>query len=296
MRPFAIHHFHSAEPLLMLASVRCKGACRVYTHRGGITSYPPLKQAQYATTGLLLRTFFHGFSGNTAHAARCAEELYRMPSGAFAVTYNGVDFGALETSVPRHDVRSALGFSTGDVVIGTAANLKDWKRIDRLVSALPVIGVPNVRLLIVGDGPERVRLETKARQLGVAEQVAFTGAQDEVASLLHAMDLFSLPSTRLESFGNAAVEAMAVGLPTVVFSDGGGLVEHIDTGETGFIVRDQPELEATLTRLVSDADLRHRVGGRGREAVRQRYGQEHATREYRALYARSFRHRRPSPA
>jgi glycosyltransferase involved in cell wall biosynthesis len=109
------------------------------------------------------------------------------------------------------------------------------------------------------------------------------------------MDVFSLPSTQLESFGNAAVEAMAVGLPTVVFSDGGGLVEHIDTGETGFIVRNQRELEATLTRLVSDADLRHRIGGRGRDVVKQRYGQEHATREYRALYTRSFRRRRLSP-
>ena len=67
-----------------------------------------------------------------------------------------------------------------------------------------------------------------------------------MASYLQVMDVFCLPSTALESFGNAAVEAMAAGLPTVVFADGGGLVEHIDDGQTGFVVADQKELEDTL--------------------------------------------------
>jgi glycosyltransferase involved in cell wall biosynthesis len=89
------------------------------------------------------------------------------------------------------------------------------------------------------------------------------------------MDVFCLPSTGLESFGNAAVEAMAVGLPTVVFADGGGLVEHIDDGETGFVVSDQQELEDTLRRLLADVELRRRVGDRARGVVRRRYSLEH---------------------
>ena len=68
------------------------------------------------------------------------------------------------------------------------------------------------------------------------------------------MDVFALPSGPEESFGNAAVEAMGVGLPTVVFADGGGLVEHVIDGETGFVVRDQAEFvqrlrEASQSRL-----------------------------------------------
>ena len=123
----------------------------------------------------------------------------------------------------------------------------------------------------MGDGPERQRLETQAKRLGVSARVVFAGRQERVASYLQAMDVFCLPSTGLESFGNAAVEAMAAGLPTVVFADGGGLVEHIDDGETGFIVADQHELEATLGRLLSDVELRRRTGERARRAVRSRY-------------------------
>src|SRR6185503_12501472 len=66
MRPFDLHHFHSAEALLMLASARCRDVRRVYTHRGGSTRYSMRKRLQYAAAGLLLRRRFHGFSGNTA--------------------------------------------------------------------------------------------------------------------------------------------------------------------------------------------------------------------------------------
>ena len=102
------------------------------------------------------------------------------------------------------------------------------------------------------------------------------------------MDVFCLPSAGLESFGNAAVEAMALGLPTVVFADGGGLVEHIDDGETGFIVSDQLELEATLSRLLADAELSRRIGDRARGVIRRRYTLERAGVGYRALYGRAL--------
>jgi glycosyltransferase involved in cell wall biosynthesis len=97
------------------------------------------------------------------------------------------------------------------------------------------------------------------------------------------MDAFSLPS--IESFGNAAVEAMALGIPTIVFNDGGGLVEHIDPGDTGFVVADQQELETTVRRLLADGDLAERVGSRGRAAIRARYTPERSAQAYRQLYA-----------
>jgi glycosyltransferase involved in cell wall biosynthesis len=103
------------------------------------------------------------------------------------------------------------------------------------------------------------------------------------------MDVFCLPSTGLESFGNAAVEAMAAGLPTVVFADGGGLVEHVDDGETGFIVADQHELEATLGRLLSDVELRRRTGEQARRVVRRRYSVAHAAVAYQGLYGSALK-------
>ena len=152
MRPFTVHHFHGAEPLLMFASARCPEACRVYTHRGGITRYSPSKRLKYELSGALLRRYFHGYSGNTAHGARSGAKLFRMPEQTFEVTYNGLDFGLLSPDRPAEAVRSSLGLTHSDLVVGTAANLKAWKRIDRLIAALTTLAAADVRLLIVETG------------------------------------------------------------------------------------------------------------------------------------------------
>ena len=88
-------------------------------------------------------------------------------------------------------------------------------------------------LVMIGDGPERVDAENEARELGVTEDVRFLGRLDSVASLLQASDLFVLPS-QTESFGLAALEAMACGSP-VVASRAGGLTEVIDDGVNGIL-------------------------------------------------------------
>jgi glycosyltransferase involved in cell wall biosynthesis len=94
---------------------------------------------------------------------------------------------------------------------------------------------------------------------------------------------------------------MGVGLPTIVFSDGGGLVEHVDQGETGYVVSSAAELRAAVLRLLEDSDERARVGMRGRRTVRERYTPAAAADRYRDLYAHALskpvrRHRRSPTA
>jgi glycosyltransferase involved in cell wall biosynthesis len=285
MRPFDIHHFHSAEPLLMLASARCQSACRVYTHRGGLIDYPLVKRLQYEASGVILRRYCNGFSGNTAHAARSGARLYRLPEERVRITYNGLDFDLLAPDRSAESVRGELGLADDAFVLGTAANLKRWKRIECLIDAVAALSDPQVRLVVLGEGSERPRLEQRARQLGLSSHVIFAGLQRQPADYLQVMDAFCLPSMGLESFGNAAVEAMALGISTIVFADGGGLVEHIVDGETGFVVSDQAELEQTIRRLIADAEFRQRVGAQGHVAVRERYSIAEAARAHKALYA-----------
>ena len=76
------------------------------------------------------------------------------------------------------------------------------------------------------------------------------------------MDVFSLPSMGLESFGNAAVEAMALGLPTIVFADGGGLLEHVEHGRTGMVVETQAQLERAISQLMQDPSMRRELGAK----------------------------------
>ena len=230
MDGFDVHHFHSAEPLLMAASSRVPGAARVYTHRGGMYAYPAAKRLRFELCGLLLRRSFHAFSGNTAHAARSGAALYRMHPSCFRVTYNGIDFSLIEPARSAGEVKAELGIGDSDRVLGTAAVLKEWKRIDRLIRAVGSLRMPGLHLVVVGDGPERERLESLARTLDASASVHFVGRQERPWDYFQVMDAFSLPSMGLESFGNAAVEAMALGLPTIVFADGGGLLEHVEHG------------------------------------------------------------------
>jgi glycosyltransferase involved in cell wall biosynthesis len=284
MRTFDLHHFHSAEPQLMVASAQCAGVHRIYTHRGGSTRYGPRKRLKYAATGLLLRRLFHGFSGNTAHAARFAAQLYRIDPERFEITYNGLEFDLLEPARPADEIRSELGLGSSEFVLGSAAHLKAWKRIDRLLLAAAKLKNPKLRLLIVGDGPDRQRLETVVDDLGISETVIFTGTRLHVGDYLQLMDAFCLPSTSLESFGNATVEAMGMGVPSIVFADGGGVLEHVQNGVSGLVVTDQADLERAIRSLMRDRELARRIGAQGRASVRGRYTPERAARQYRQLY------------
>lgn len=283
MRDFDVHHFHAAEPVVMLASLLCRGVHRVYTHRGGTTDYGPRKRIRFRLTGLLLRRF-DALSGNTMHAARCAAELFSLPPARFAVTYNGVEPELLQPQRTRDEARASLGLEADDYVVGTAANLRPWKRIDLLIGAVAALDEPRLRLLVLGDGVDRPRLEGMVECLGLQSRVTFAGAQHAVGDFLGAMDAFCLPSTSLESFGNAAVEAMLVGLPTIVFADGGGLVEHVSPGETGIVVSGSGELEDALRRLLDEPEWGRALGSRARAVVAERYTPARSASAYAALY------------
>jgi glycosyltransferase involved in cell wall biosynthesis len=288
LRDFDIHHFHSAEPLVMLGSVFCKNATRVYTHRGGLTRYTPLKQMRYKMTGLLLRRYFHGVSGNTAHGARSGAKLCGLNPATVMVTYNGLEFELLTPQRSAVSIRAALGINEGDFVVGTAAVLKPWKRINLLIDLVARIQNSTLRLLIVGDGPQRQNLEAQTRSLGVESKVSFVGAQACPADYLQVMDAFCLPSTAHESFGNAVVEAMAMGIPSIVFADSAGVTEHIKPDRTGFIASDQHQLAEIVERLMGNPALRRRIGQEAKTDIRSRYTPARAAQSYKNLYEQAI--------
>lgn len=150
----------------------------------------------------------------------------------------------------------------GDAVI-FVGRLKEWKGLDVLINAL---SGTDERLLVVGDGPERERLESLASSKNVSAEFVGMVDPDEVGSYLQRGKLFVLPSTGSEGLPNSLLEAMAAGLP-VVATDTGGVADVVDDGVNGYVVTpgDSNELRDRIKRIARDPDNRARMSENARE-------------------------------
>lgn len=138
-----------------------------------------------------------------------------IPERRLASVPNGLDLGRYRFSPAGRDrIREQLRLGRHTQVIGAVGRLHRWKNIDLALRAVaPLLG-PDRRFVVVGDGPERSALGTLADRLGIGDRVQFTGERMDVPDLLSALDAFVFPSQN-ETFGLAAVEALASGLPVV---------------------------------------------------------------------------------
>jgi L-malate glycosyltransferase len=140
------------------------------------------------------------------------------------------------------------------------------------------------RLVMVGDGSERSRAEYRARCLGIDKYCSFVGKQPKIADYLSTADLLLLPSES-ESFGLAALEAMACEVP-VIASRVGGIPEVVIDGETGYLsdLGNIKKMAADATLLLEDKELRLRMGEQAREAAISRYSTSKIIPQYLAFY------------
>lgn len=176
----------------------------------------------------------------------------------------------------------------GEPLLVHVSNFRPVKRpVDCVEIAARVLqtGVAT-RLIMVGDGSERTNAEHRARCLGIYEQCSFVGKQAKIVDYLSAGDVLLLPSEQ-ESFGLAALEAMACEVP-VVASRVGGLPEVVNDGETGYLstVGDVDKMAADAARLLANPDLRIDMGRRAREDAIARYRTDIVIPQYISFYER----------
>jgi glycosyltransferase involved in cell wall biosynthesis len=206
-----------------------------------------------------------------------------------------VHYGLAPPSFDRKS-RKELGIPESGVVLVSIGRLIKRKALDDLLRALARLGEPAIRLLIIGEGPERVSLEELSRSLGVSEQVSFLGAiwGERKFQYLAAADVFVLPSLH-EGFGLVFLEAMYCGLP-VVASDTGGQTDFLRDGKTGFLtpVGDLGTLAERIGRLAGDEALRRRMGEFNREYVR-RFHSSGVAERYEAVFSGVIERARQSP-
>jgi N-acetyl-alpha-D-glucosaminyl L-malate synthase BshA len=166
------------------------------------------------------------------------------------------------------------------------SNLRPVKRLDAVVDIFRrVRKARRVKLVIAGDGPERARVVQQAAEADLTDHLEILGEQDDVRGLLSAADVFLLPSAQ-ESFGLAALEAMACELP-VVASRVGGLPEVIEHGVTGFLFPpdDTSSMAQAVMSLLDDRSARQRIARAARASVVERFCDGAIVPQYEAFYA-----------
>ncbi len=191
----------------------------------------------------------------------------------------------------RHDARIPPCIPCKDsdrqMTLMHISNFRPLKRLGDVVRIFEKVSRRlDARLMLVGDGPEYGRTRELVEELGLADRVRFIGIVDEVAPLLAAADLLLLPS-ETESFGLAALEAMASGVP-VVASRVGGLPEVVEHGVTGYLapVGDVEAMADFSLRILSDCALRKRLGEAARERAVRLFDWHAIVPRYEEVYLR----------
>ncbi len=196
----------------------------------------------------------------------------------FAEIPNGIDIDIFRPKPRYAALKDGMGIKAGEKVVafaGGLGRLHFFKGVDILIRAVASLKSKKVKLLIIGDGDLRQRYEQLAKDLGMAEQVIFTGwvVNDSLADYYNLADIFVLPSTaRTESFGIVVAEAQACGVPAIV-ANWPGVRATIEDGKTGLLVESKSEadLAQKISRLLADGETRKAMSEAGRERAVKLY-------------------------
>lgn len=203
-------------------------------------------------------------------------DQWHLPEDKTFYIANGID--------SRRFIPERRHVGSGEIVIGTAAQLRPEKRIDRLLRVFARIARGRkIRLEVAGDGPEINALRETATALGIAAQVRFLGNVDDISQFYRGLDIFALTSDT-EQMPYSVLEAMAAGLP-IVSTDVGDVKNMVSSENRRFVVQ-EGKLVQSLTCLSEDVELRTIIGEQNRIHSRNRYDLNAMLRDYESLYIR----------
>ena len=209
-----------------------------------------------------------------------------FPSNKYITIYNGIDPSIFEKKSDLKKYFEEFNIDENYMIVEKIASLRVEKGHEYFLKAAKIIldKVRNVIFLIVGDGPKRNELKRLAKELGIKDNIIFTGVREDTSELLKFADLFVLSSLR-EGFPITILEAMAASKP-IVATDVGGNSEAVLHGITGFIVPPQNEeaLAEAILSLLKNKKLAKEMGAKGRERVKKEFSAEIMVKKTEDLY------------
>lgn len=292
-RPEIVHtHSGKAGVLGRLAAARAGVPIIVHTIHG-----PSFGPFQGLAANLLFRCAERRAAKVTTHFVVVAQALQEQYLAAgigrteqYTKILSGFVLDPFLAAGNDLELRARLGLGPEDIIVGKIARLFKLKGHDDLFAIAPALvrGCPGLKFLLVGDGPWRPRFAARARALGLESHFVFTGLvpPEAVPGLIGVMDIV-VHLSRREGLARALPQALAAGRPVVAYDCDGAQEVCLDN-ETGFLLSpgDLTGLSERLLRLAQDADLRRRLGRRGRQLVQQRFGAQQMVDDLYQLYLR----------
>jgi glycosyltransferase involved in cell wall biosynthesis len=290
-RGFDVINMHSSTDSWLSAL-----ACR--TLRG----MPPLVRTRHVSTAIhnTLPTRWL-YLRATAHIVTAGEALRqqlhcdnRFPLEHMTSVPTGIDLARFR---PREQIAARRELGTPDTpTLGIVATLRDWKGHAYLLEAFNKLRTrfPTLQLLVIGDGPQREKIEHQIRRLRLNDCVRLVGNQDNVDRWLNALDLFVLPSYGEEGVPQSIMQAMACGL-AVVSTPVGAIREAVVDGVTGILVEpmNTDALAESLARLMSDTALRRQMGEAGQRHAQTHFGIDRMLDKMETIFYRFARREAP---
>jgi glycosyltransferase involved in cell wall biosynthesis len=228
-----------------------------------------------------------------ANSGAVAEQL-RNTDGVrpekLRLIYNGVDVRAFSAASPN-GLRHSIGASRETVLIGTVANFFGYKRHTDLVKAARKLipKYPGVRFVLSGRNEgTQIQVRDEIKEAGLQAHFSVLGETANVIPLFKSLDIYACPS-ETEGFSNVLLEAMAARLP-VIATRVGGNPEAVVDGETGILIppRDPDRLALALETLITNAEMRHRMGASGRQRATEQFSLDAMVRRHQNVYLSLF--------
>jgi UDP-glucose:(heptosyl)LPS alpha-1,3-glucosyltransferase len=199
-------------------------------------------------------------------------EYYDVPEGDIVVIPNGVDLNEFNPTNRlrfRDQIREQLQISSGAPVLIFVGNEFDRKGLSFIIGALPLVKIPELKLLVLGGDDKSPYLKL-AQRFRVENQILFLGNVEGISEYYAAADILVLPTLQ-EAFGLAITEAMASGLPVIVSRTAGAAEDLIEDGRDGLLLTDPLSTDEIVTKvrlLAEDPSLRRDIGLQARERVK----------------------------
>jgi glycosyltransferase involved in cell wall biosynthesis len=279
-------HTHNTDAFLTGVLAARMAGVRTVVHTDHARAFPD--RLRYMVAEHLASRVVYRVVGVSEHTTQNLAHYIRVPRRKLVTIPNGVDGAAFRQGCDPAEARAALGLTMHQRVIGTGARLTPQKALHVLIEAVALVAkrVPDVVLVIAGEGPEEAALREAAARFGILESVRFAGYRRDMPRLLAALDVYALSSV-WEGLPMAVLEALAAGCP-VVSTDVGGVATAVQHEKTGLLVPkgDAAALAVALERALTDESLRCSMVCAGRRAFDQHFSARAMTERYEALYER----------